>query len=325
MKLVSCLIIALTSVVTAQNKPIFSKGDVVAIVGNGLADRMQHDGWTETLIQASAPDLQLSFRNLSLTGDRPNKFPRSKGFMAMNDYLKFVKANVIVAMFGYNESFDTKPEDHAKNLAKMIGEFRKDNSDRKIVLCSPIGHENMKDRNLPSGRANNKRLLTITEATRIAAKENEAYFIDLYHPSMELYSKAKSNLTINGIHLNQDGNRKIGEVLAKALLGKEVAASPSHEKLREAVLDKNWHWHNRYRAVDGNDIWGGRSGLKFVNGQTNREVLQHELKMLDVMTANRDPKIWATAKGRTYKVDDSNTPDPIPVISNVGGKSRSSS
>ena len=325
MKLVSCLIIALTSVVTAQNKPIFSKGDVVAIVGNGLADRMQHDGWTETLIQASSPDLQLSFRNLSLTGDRPNKFPRSKGFMAMNDYLKFVKANVIVAMFGYNESFDTKPEDHAKNLAKMVGEFRKDNSDRKIVLCSPIGHENLKDRNLPSGRANNKRLLTITEATRIAAKENGAYFIDLYHPSMELYSKAKSNLTINGIHLNQDGNRKIGEVLTKALLGKEVAASPSHEKLREAVLDKNWHWHNRYRAVDGNDIWGGRSGLKFVNGQTNREVLQHELEMLDVMTANRDPKIWATARGRSYKVDDSNTPDPISVISNVGGKSRSSS
>ena len=30
----------------------FQKGDVVAILGNGLADRMQHDGWMETLLQS---------------------------------------------------------------------------------------------------------------------------------------------------------------------------------------------------------------------------------------------------------------------------------
>ena len=34
-------------------------------------------------------------------------------------------------------------------------------------------------------------------------------------------------------------------------------------------------------------LWGGRSTLKFVNDQSNAEVLQHELSMLDVMTANR--------------------------------------
>ena len=46
--------------------------------------------------------------------------------------------------------------------------------------------------------------------------------------------------------------------------------------------------------------------------------------MLDVMTANRDKLIWAVAQGKKYKVDDSNVPKPIPVISNIGGKSRSS-
>ena len=30
----------------------FAKGDVVSIIGNGLADRMQHDGWMETLLQS---------------------------------------------------------------------------------------------------------------------------------------------------------------------------------------------------------------------------------------------------------------------------------
>jgi hypothetical protein len=39
-------------------------------------------------------------------------------------------------------------------------------------------------------------------------------------------------------------------------------------------------------------------------------VLQHELKMLDVMTANRDARVWAVASGKDVKVDDSNVPKP---------------
>ena len=48
--------------------------------------------------------------------------------------------------------------------------------------------------------------------------------------------------------------------------------------------------------------------------------------MLDVMTANRDRHVWAVAKGDIEQsvVDDRNVPKPIPVISNVGGGSKSS-
>ena len=46
--------------------------------------------------------------------------------------------------------------------------------------------------------------------------------------------------------------------------------------------------------------------------------------MFDVMTANRDKKVWARARGGDFTVDDSNVPEPIPVKSNIGGKSRSS-
>ena len=55
------------------------------------------------------------------------------------------------------------------------------------------------------------------------------------------------------------------------------------------MLVKNLRWFNRYRATDGYSTYGHRSQLKFVDGQTNYvTVMQHELKMLDVMTANRD-------------------------------------
>jgi len=63
----------------------FGKGEVVAILGNGLPDRMQHDGWMETLLQSQLPDLQVRFRNMSTSGDRPNSYPRSSGATHMTD------------------------------------------------------------------------------------------------------------------------------------------------------------------------------------------------------------------------------------------------
>jgi len=59
-------------------------------------------------------------------------------------------------------------------------------------------------------------------------------------------------------------------------------------------------------------VWGTRSTLAFSDGQTNGEVLQHELSMLDVMTANRDEHIWARITGSDKKIDDSNVPKPVP-------------
>lgn len=308
----------------------FQKGDTIAILGNGLADRMQHDGWTETLLQSELKNKQVTFRNMSLAGDRPNQYPRSKGFTPMTAYLQHVNADVVFAMFGYNESFDgpDKADDYQKLLVEFVKTTRGSKANGKtfprIVLFSPIAHEDLKDRNFPNGRANNKNLAAYTKATEAAAKEAGVAYVDLFNPSKKLYADSDEALTLNGVHLNAEGNRQLSEVIAKALLKKDVSASASLEGLREAVLDKNWHWHNRYRATDGNDVWGGRSKLKFVDDQTNAEVLQHELSMLDKMTANRDQLIYARSLGKNTKVDDSNVAKPIKVISNVGGGSRSS-
>ena len=307
------------------------RGDTVAILGNGLADRMQHDGWLETLLQAELPEHELVFRNMSLTGDRPNNYPRSKGFTPMTSYLQQVKADVVFAMFGYNESYDgvEKAEDYKNLLLDFIrrtrGSMANGKSFPRIVLFSPIAFENLNNPNLPTGEAHNRRLAAYASATAQAANQAGVAYVDLFTPSLGLFAAVEEPLTINGIHLNQEGNRRIGEVMASGVLGRRVNALSSHEKLRQAVLEKNVHWHNRYRATDGNDVWGGRSTLKFVDDQTNAEVLQHELKMWDVMTANRDRRIWAVADGGDLMIDDSNVPAPVEVISNVGGGSRSSS
>ena len=308
----------------------FKKGDTVAILGNGLADRMQHDAWMETVLQSALKGQNISFRNMSLSGDRPNKYPRSKGFIPMDKYLQHVKADVVFAMFGYNESFaGAKNVDNHKNLLiDFVGKIRSYQPNGKsfprIVLFSPIAFQNLKDRNLPNGRAHNRNLAAYTKATENAAKEAGVQFIDLFNPTLKLFEQNKIPLTINGAHLNAEGNRLLAEIIAESLLGKDIPANDGLLKIKDAIHKKNWAWHNRYRATDGNDIWGGRSKLRFVNDQSNAEVLQHELAMLDVMTANRDKLIWAVAEGKKHKINDSNVPKPIPVISNIGGKSRSS-
>jgi len=298
--------------------------DVICEIGNGLGDRMQHDGWVETLIQSKLADKKLTFRNMAIVGDTVANRPREQGFPKIEEYLTLSKADVIFVYFGYNESFagEGGVAKFKADLGAMIDKYRgqqfNGKSAPRFVLFSPIAHENRKSPNLPNGAANNVNLALYTGAIKQVAEEKQVAFVDLFSTSQARYSAAKTPLTLNGVHPLPEGNRQIAEIIATAITGKPVASSPSLEPLRQAVLDKNWYWHNRYRAVDSNDIWGGRSGLKFVGGQTNAVVLQHEMAMLDVMTANRDPKIWAVASGSSHTVADANVPPPLTVVSNIG-------
>ena len=319
------------SPMTASAQLPLQQDDVVGIIGNALADRMQHDGWVETLIQSQMAGKNITIRNLAVSGDTVTSHPRSKGVPAPDTYLEQCKADVVFAFFGYNESFggEAKVAQFKTDLAAMVDRYRaaKFNgaSSPRVVLFSPIAHENLRSPLLPDGIANNVNLALYTAAMKQVASEKGVAFVDLFTPSQELYAKAKTPISLNGVHLLPDGNRQMGEVIASAVTGKKVIAVSAMEPLRQAVLDKDWHWHNRFRATDENDIWGSRADLRFVKGQSNRDALMHELTMLDVITANRDKKIHAVAQGRTFKVDDSNVPKPVEVISNVGGGSKSSS
>ncbi|NOX98999.1 MAG: hypothetical protein GXP30_04575 [Verrucomicrobia bacterium] len=308
----------------------FKKDDHIVLIGNTLADRFQHDGWLESLLQNEYPDLQLTFRNQALSGDTVSVRPRSKGFMPVDDYLTHSKADVLLVFFGYNESFagDKGLDNFKKDLGEMVNKYRalKPNgkSEPRIVLFTPIAHENLNDPNLPDGKANNARLTKYATAIKDVAESSKTEFVDLFSTSKKLYDTAKQPLTINGIHLSEEGDRQIAEVIVKQLTGKMAAATDQLEPLRQAVIDKNWHWFNRFRATDGNDVWGSRSTLKFFNDQSNGTVLMHELTMLDVMTSNRDVRVHALARGSDITVVDSNVPKPVKVISNIGGGSKSS-
>lgn len=309
----------------------FRSDDVVAIYGNGLADRMQHDPWVETVLQKQLQGLNVRFRNMSFSGDMVNKRPRNQGFTNDEEYLQHVGPSVVFVMYGYNESFagPDGADAYQAELVKLVDNYRELRKgvgvDARFVLFSPIAYESTGNPNLPDGLQLNANLAAYTEATRRAADAADATFVDLYSPTFQLFASSTRQYTLNGIHLNADGYKALANIISSDLLGEPAPPEATLAGVYDAVKDKNWHWHNRYRATDGNDIWGGRSTLTFVDGQSNADVLKHELEMLDVMTANRDPAIWAAVEGRTFEIDDSNVPPPVKVISNVGGGSASSS
>lgn len=309
----------------------FQSNDVVAIYGNGLADRMQHDPWVETVLQSQLAGKNVRFRNMSFSGDLVNKRPRNQGFTNDGEYLQHVAPSVVFTFYGYNESFAGAggADAYRGELVKLIERYRglrkEQGESLRFVLFSPIAYENTGSPHLPDGVQLNANLAAYAEATRSAAAEMGETYVDLFSPTLQLFQGSSQQYTINGIHLNPDGYKQLSRIISQALLGTDVSADEQDAKLYAAVQDKNWHWHNRYHATDGNDIWGGRSVLTFVDGQSNADVLKHELVMLDVMTANRDQAIWAAAEGKEWQIDDSNVPPPIKVISNVGGGSPSSS
>jgi glucose/arabinose dehydrogenase/lysophospholipase L1-like esterase len=305
-----------------------NQGDHISLLGNGLADRFQHDGWLETLIQAQFPDRKISVRNLGFTGDEISQRMRCDNFGSPDDWLTRTKADVVFAFFGYNESFAGAAGlgKFKQDLSKFIKDTAKHSYNSKaparLVLFAPIAHENLHDANLPDGAANNLNLKLYSEAMAEVAKEHDVQFVDLFSASLMLYAKATKPLTINGVHLNEHGDH----LVAQAILQTLFHASPKSdheaaylEKLRSAVVDKDFYWYNRYRTVDGYNVYGGRSQLKFVDDVKNWDILQREMEVLDVMTANRDQRIWAVAQKKELKVNDTNAPDLIPVKSNKPG------
>lgn len=343
-------------------------GEHICIVGNTLAERMQYDGWLDTYLHARFPKHDLVIRNLGFSGDEVATRLRSKNFGTPDEWLSGkaepiggyrenrleganTKADVIFAFFGYNESYagaagvDAFKQQLGDWIKHTLAQKYNGRSAPKLVIFSPIAHENLANPDLPDGRENNQRLELYTRAMAEVAKANDVYFVDLFAPSRQLYATVKAPLTIQGVHLNTEGNRRIAQAIDRALFGGVPAYDESYlSKLREAVVDKSFHWFQRYRTTDGYATYGDRAFLAFVRGNprnvdakevakvgkdavlpSNYEVLQREISVLDVMTSNRDRRIWAIARGQDgksadVKIDDTDTPPLIDAQTNEPGK-----
>ncbi|MBM3853981.1 MAG: hypothetical protein FJ399_12635, partial [Verrucomicrobia bacterium] len=325
------VVLPLAGIAAAPHTLELREGDHLCLVGNTLAERLQHfNGW-ESLLHQRFPRHQLVVRNLAWPADEVVLRPRAQGFGDPDQHLAFSQADVVLAFFGFNESFagpaglDAFRRDLDAWLTATLKANYSGRGPPRVALVSPIAHENLRNPHLPDGTANNRNLELYTSAMREVAARHGAVFADVFHPTRQLFATQRGPFTINGVHLNAVGDAAFAPILDRALFGDAGSPSAVNEGLRTAVAEKNFHWYHRYRIVDSYYVYGGRSGLKFADGpQTNRDVMQREREVLDVMTANRDRRLWTLAQDGPAQgaVDDSNVPPFLSVVTSFGVNQR---
>ncbi len=299
------------------------KGDRIIIIGNTLAERMQYYSHFETLLHGRFPELELVVHNLGYSADELTLRPRQANFDDHGHTLQDEKPDVLIAVFGFNESF-SGPKGLAgfrSDLEKFIGELTttkyNGKAAPKLVLVSPIAQEDLKDPHLNDGKKNNENIKLYSGAMAELAKKHGVVFVDLFTPTQQLYQSAQRPLTINGIHLSDGGYKQLAPVLDAALFGPKPASSNADMKaLYEAVQEKNLQSFYDYRATNGCYIYGGR---KAPFGIIN---FPAEFAKLRKMIQNRERRIWDIAQGKPVPatIDDTNTGEFVKVKTNFGGR-----
>ena len=321
---------ALASAQAPQEAFAWRGGERVALVGNALAERMQHDGWLESALVCV--EQSLSLRNLGFSGDEFDLRQRTDGFGSPEEWLERVRADVVFAFFGYGESF--RDEAALAHLADDFARWLEGLRPRRVVVFSAVPREGAKGRQLPDPAPFNARLARVNAELARACKAQGVPFVDLYTPFSSVLASHPEALTVDGVHLTSEGNRILAEVLLRALLGARYrTADPSTlERVRALVLEKGALWFQRYQATDGYNVYGGRSALRYTGelvtgeggqdfdqGLSNFDVLQRELEQLDAACAHLDARIQAAARGETSSPQPPALPPAIPVPTNRPG------
>jgi mono/diheme cytochrome c family protein/glucose/arabinose dehydrogenase len=321
-----------------------SPGERLVFIGNGLAERDIYYSRLETEFHLRNPDKQLVIRNMGRPGDTPGFRPHparnsqwaftgaekfnpqyakhaGAGFFAPPDqWLTHLKADTIVAFFGFNESFDG-PKGVANYEAELdafcvhtLSKAYNGKNAPRLVLVSPIAYENQsKSKDLPDGTKENANLKLYSAAMERVAKKHSLTFVDLFTPTAALYATAKVPFTTSGFIPTEDGYQQLAGILADGVYGKQPrVASADPVKTLAAVKQKNWFWQNDYGILNGVHAYGGR--YKPYGPQNYPD----EVKKTREMTALRDGLIHAIASGKTtnVSVDDSKTHPLPPVPSN---------
>jgi mono/diheme cytochrome c family protein/glucose/arabinose dehydrogenase len=312
-----------------------SVGERVVFIGNGLAERDRYYNRLETEFFLRFPDKQLVIRNMGRPGDTPGfrphparksqwAFPGAEKFRPQNSphsgagffgtpdqWLTYLKADTIVAFFGYNESFDGPKGVDAYEaeldafVVYTLSKAYNGVAAPRLVLVSPIAYENQsKIHDLPDGTKENANLKLYTAAMERVAKKNSLTFIDLFTPTQRLYAEAKVPFTTSGFIPTEAGYQQLAPILADGVYGPQPRSSKADaEKVHAAVAQKNWFWQNDYGILNGVHAYGGRYNPFGPQNYPDEVIKTRE------MTALRDQLINAVASGKTkdLNVDDSKT------------------
>lgn len=311
-----------------SNTPlIIHKGDHIVLIGNNLSSRMMQFGHLETELHLRYPDSLLFIRNMGDGGNTPGFRPHSgrvspwafpgadsfqtelaqpsgsQGHFATSDeWLTTLEADVIVAFFGYNESFQgeaglsTFSAELEAFTDHTLAQNYNGRTSPRLAIVSPIAFEDLSHlHDLPDGRQENANLARYMKAMRRVAERKQVRFVDAFTPSQAWFADSTEPLTIDGSQLTDAGYARLATLLADELFGEAPTEAESmRAAIREAVLDKNWFWHYDFKIPNGVHVFGRRYNPF---GPDNYPA---ELAKIREMTLVRDTAVWMAAQGISF-------------------------
>ncbi len=300
----------------------FIQGERVALIGNSTAERMNLFGHFETLLHLRFPAEQLVVRNFARPADEVANRQRANDYYKLDDPLAAFGSDTFFCFFGFNESFagpdgvEKFKTDYEALLDEFSKKYPRDDAGTppRFVLVTPLAIETEADaqpRNpllKPDQQAQLTNIQLYADAVRAVGEKRKLAVVDLFEPSKARFDDEQGlQLTINGYHLNESGDRVIGGILDQKLFGAPHptrGSSDRLEKLRAAVNDKSWVHLQDYRMLNGWYVYGGRRTW-------DTETFPREYVKIRNMVAVRDKFVWDIAQGKPTadKPDDSQTGD----------------
>ena len=292
----------------------FIKGERIALVGNSTAERMNLFGHFETLLHARFPEKELVFRNFGRPADEVANRQRANDYTKLDDPLFTFNPDTFLCFFGFNESFEGPlgvekfKADYEKFIDEYSQKYARDDSKSspRFVIISPIAFESTGDSLLPEGKKENENLKLYADAAKTVATYRKIAFVDIFTPTLKAFDdKAGSQFTINGCHVNEAGDKLVGQVLDAGLFNSTnpaISNTSMLETLRKAINDKSWVHLQDYRMLNGWYVYGGRRTF-------DTETFPREYIKIRNMAAVRDQLVWDIAQGKKVsdKIDDSKT------------------
>jgi mono/diheme cytochrome c family protein/glucose/arabinose dehydrogenase len=306
------------------------KGASIALIGGGQGERLLRHPYFEAELQRRFAGRELVIRNLCDDGDTPGYrdhsgrnspfaypeaaklYPLSKakdfwgsghagvGFaQSADEWLKGLKTDILLAWFGYAESFKG---------AAGVAAFRADlegwlehtsrqkyngKSAPQVVLITPLA---LDGRTAPQGaaaaQAVNADLALYAQAVREVAQARGLVCLDLFSQSQEFYRSAKEPLTRDGFVLEAAGQQLLAGKLAAVFAAGSPQGQPA--EVAAAIQDKNWYWEKLFKIPNGVHVFGRR------NKPFGPDNYPSEIDKLGELVAVRDQAVWAAAKGQRF-------------------------
>ncbi|HEY2343887.1 MAG TPA: GDSL-type esterase/lipase family protein, partial [Chthoniobacteraceae bacterium] len=282
-------------------------GDRVVFLGDTLLERENTYGYLETRLVEQFADRHFTVRNLSWSGDTPHGVSRAmfdppeKGWERLKEALAAEKPTVVFLGYGMASSlqeiadrsgditmnpdptrYGREPMSAArfrKELAELIDaiqETAKGNGAVRIVLLSPIRHEDLRRTRpgLPDPAAHNALLDTYSKEIESLAKERNATFVSLARLiSGQPLPKGAYPQTSNGIHLNESGYSALASAVSQGLgwwpHSDVLPANTAKDPLRLTIIRKNQLFFHRFRPENWTYLFGFR---KHEQGQNAVEI-----------------------------------------------------